>query len=339
MSKQITLALPSKGAIAEPTYEFLRSCDLKVHKPNPRQYVGTLRSLPEVGVLFQRVKDILYKVADGTAEIGVTGYDVVYEAQSENIIVIHDQLGYGHCKLVIAVPEAWVDVQSMADLAEVALDFREKKGRDIRIATTYENSARNFLHKHGIHHFSLVRAEGAIEAAPTIGYADLVVDITQTGTTLRENHLRILRDGEIIKSQACLIGNIPALKSNPVLMDTVRKITELIDASLNAKQFYQLAINIQGDSASEVAEKVSSNPLTAGLLGPTIAPVYHMNGEDVQDAGWYSVTISISNNNLLPAIDHLREIGGVHATAVPVRYMFEKESDTFAKLVANLESR
>ncbi|PJF20407.1 MAG: ATP phosphoribosyltransferase, partial [Phototrophicales bacterium] len=103
--ERLTLALPSKGAIAEPTYNFLKDCGLKVSKPNPRQYVGALPAIDGVDVLFQRVKDVVYKVADGTAHIGVTGYDVVCEHPHDNLIVIHDQLGYGHCKLVVAVPE------------------------------------------------------------------------------------------------------------------------------------------------------------------------------------------------------------------------------------------
>src|SRR5262245_14017547 len=135
MTQRFTIAMPSKGAISEPTQAFLKQCGLKVHKPNERQYVGTMPAIPALGVLFQRVKDVVYKVADGTIHLGITGYDVVHENPHENLVIIHDKLGYGHCSLVVAVPESWVDVQNMVDLAEVALDFRERKGRNIRIAT------------------------------------------------------------------------------------------------------------------------------------------------------------------------------------------------------------
>lgn len=203
----VTLALPSKGAIAEPTLNFLRECGLNVEKANERQYIGSVPTIPGLQVLFQRVTDILYKVVDGTAQIGITGLDVVRENDNENLVVIHDHLGFGHCSLVVAIPETWVDVENMADLQDVALEFREQKRRNLRIATKYPTLTRQFLRNQGLHHFTLVKAEGAIEAAPTLDYADIIVDLTQTGTTLRENHLKILADGIIIDSQACLIGN------------------------------------------------------------------------------------------------------------------------------------
>ena len=229
---RVMFALPSKGAIAEPTLNFLQDCGLRVDKPNPRQYIGTIPAIPSVDVLFQRVIDVLYKVADGTAKLGVTGLDVVAEYGQDDVIVIHDNLNYGHCKLVVAVPEAWIDVENMIDLAEVALDFRETKLRNLRVATTYPNKTREFLHKNGIHHFSIVAAEGAIEAAPTIGYADIVVDLVQTGTTLRENHLKPLPDGVIINSQACLIGSRQTLQEHPEAMNAARILLEHIDAAL-----------------------------------------------------------------------------------------------------------
>jgi len=199
ISERVTLALPSKGAIAEPTMSFLQDCGLRVEKPNPRQYTGSIPTLPCVDVLFQRVTDVVYKVSDGTAQLGITGLDVVREHPHEDLVVIHEDLRYGYCKLLVAVPEAWVDVETMIDLSEVALDFREHKRRNLRVATTYTKMTREFLHDQGIHHFTLVNGEGAIEAAPTIGYADIIVDLMQTGTTLRENHLKALPDGVVVR--------------------------------------------------------------------------------------------------------------------------------------------
>jgi ATP phosphoribosyltransferase len=327
MTKRVTIALPSKGALAEPTTNFLRECGLRVHKPNPRQYTGAIPALPSYDVLFQRVKDVAYKVADGTAHLGITGYDVVREQPHEDLIVIHDRLGYGYCRLLVAVPEAWVDVQNMADLVEVALDFREYKQRNIRVATTYTNLARQFLHAQGIHHFALVKAEGAIEAAPTLGYADIVIDLTQTGTTLRENHLKPVSDGTIIESQATLIGNRKKLQENPEILESIRKFTEFIDAALQGRQYYQLTANIQGDDIEQVAQKIASNPMTRGLQGPTLAPIYATNGQP-----WFTLTVIVSNDQLLAAIEHLRSIGGTHTSALPIRYMFMEKSPTFARL-------
>ncbi|MGB1287433.1 MAG: ATP phosphoribosyltransferase, partial [Aggregatilineales bacterium] len=268
MTDTVTLALPSKGAIAEPTYNFLKECGLKIHKPNPRQYIGSIPAIPQINVLFQRVKDVAYKVADGTAHLGITGYDVVCEHNHEDLMVIHNRLGYGGCQLVVAVPEAWIDVENILDLAEVALDFREKQGRNLRVATTYTSMTRNFFQKQQIHHFTMVKADGAIEAAPTLGYADVIVDLVQTGTTLRENHLKQISGGVIVDSQACLVANRTALMTQPDILDTARIILEYMDAALQGRQYYQISVNIKGDSAEAIAAQVLKNPSTQGLMGP-----------------------------------------------------------------------
>jgi ATP phosphoribosyltransferase len=333
-NNHITLALPSKGAIADPTLNFLQDCGLRVHKPNPRQYTGSLPAVPEFDVLFQRVKDVVYKVADGTAHLGITGYDVVCEQPHEDLIVIHDRLGYGHCQLLVAVPEAWVDVQAMADLAEVALDFREYKQRNLRVATTYTNLARQFLHTHGIHHFTLVKAEGAIEAAPTLGYADVVIDLTQTGTTLRENHLKPLPDGVIVSSQACLISNRRQLREMASTLNPVRTFLEYIDAAMQGRQYYQITANIRGRDVDQIAQNINANPVTHGLQGPSLAPVYAAD----QSGQWFNATIIVESKLLLPAIEHLRAIGGTQTSVVPLRYVFMEESPTFANLLNQLRT-
>ena len=333
MTNRVTLALPSKGAIADPTINFLRDCGLRVDKPNPRQYTGSLPAIPAVDVLFQRVTDVVYKVADGTAQLGVTGYDVVREHPDDNLIVVHPDLRYGYCKLLVAVPEAWVDVETIADLVDVALDFREHQRRNLRIATTYTNMARQYLHEQGIHHFTLVNAEGAIEAAPTIGYADAIIDLAQTGTTLRENHLKPLPDGVIVESQACLIGNLTALRENPAVLESARLLLEYIDAALSGRNYYQVTVNICGTSAEDVAELVSANPLTRGLQGPTIAPIYAGGNAD---RVYFTVTIVVSSSDLLNSVEHLRKIGATQSVVVPVRYVFHEESPTYARLLAQL---
>ncbi len=334
MSQRVTLALPSKGAISEPTLNFLRDCGLRVERPNPRQYTGSMPALPAVDVLFQRVNDVLYKVTDGTAHLGITGLDVVREHPDDNLIVIHEDLHYGYCKLLVAVPEAWVDVESMADLVDVALDFREYKRRNLRVATTYTNLTRQFLHEQGIHHFTLLNAEGAIEAAPTIGYADIIIDLAQTGTTLRENHLKPIADGVIVESQACLIGNVESLRANSVAVETARALLETIDAALQGRDYYQVTVNIRGETAEEVARKVASNPLTRGLQGPTVAPIFSGNGDS--GSVWFTITIIIAARDLLESVEHLRAIGGTQTVVVPVRYVFLEQSSTFQKLLAQL---
>lgn len=284
--------------------------------------------------MFQRVKDVVYKVADGTAQLGITGLDVVYEHADDSVLVIHEALDYGQCQLLVAVPEAWVDVESMHDLADIAFDIRQTQKRNLRVATTYTRSARKFLHEQGIHHFTLVKSDGAIEAAPTLGYADVVVDLTQTGTTLRENRLRSLRDGVIISSQACLIGNREALQNDSHLLETVRLMLEYIEASLNGGKYYQLTANITGSSANDVAERVLANQVTHGLQGPTISKVYTDLGDNSQT--WYAVTIVVRTKDLLEAVEYLRRIGGTQTTAQPIRFVFMEEAASFTRLKQHL---
>jgi ATP phosphoribosyltransferase len=329
----VTLALPSKGAIADPTIAFLSDCGLRIDKPNPRQYTGSIPAIPGLELLFQRATDVLYKVADGTAQLGITGLDIVREFSTDEVVVIHEALKYGHCQLVVAVPEAWVDVETMTDVAEVALDLRERSRRNLRIATKYPLLSRRFLYQHHLHHFTLVAAEGAIEAAPTIGYADVIIDLTQTGTTLRENHLKPLPDGVIVDSQACLIGNRSWLKHSAEGRETLRLLLERMDAALTGRDYSHVTVNMRGGSADEIAARVAANPLTHGLQGPTIAPIYGTG-----DPGWYTVTIIIANRSLLNAVDHLRAIGAAQAIVTPVRYVFHQQSPTFARLLAALEA-
>lgn len=335
MRSVTTLALPSKGAIADPTYNFLKECGLKISKPNPRQYTGSLATIAGMDVLFQRVKDIVYKVGDGTVELGITGYDVVKENPHDDLIIIHEALGYGHCRLVVAVPESWVDVDNMQDLSEIAVEFREGKGRNLRIATTYPLLTREFFHANGIHHFTIVKAEGAIEAAPTIGYADIIVDLTQTGTTLRENHLKMIDGGTILKSQACLIGNRRLLRESDIALERLRIFLEYIDASLSGSQYDQVTINIKGPSAEQVALMIAENEITRGLLGPNISPILSGNIGNGNEC-WFTVTIIVPSKHLLEAVEYLRSVGAQQIIVSPVNYIFMNTSTTFERLRSQL---
>lgn len=328
MDDRVLLALPSKGAVAEPTLNFLRDAGLRVDKPNERQYVGSVPAISGLSVLFQRVKDVVYKVADGTVQLGITGLDVVRENPSDEIVLLHPELGYGHCQLVVAVPEDWVDVTTMTDLVEIASDFRRLYGRTMRVATTYAHMTRDYFHARGLHYFTLVKAEGAIEAAPTIGYADIIVDLVQTGTTLRENHLRPLSDGTIVEAQACLIANRTALKSSPHALKVAQHMLEFIDAALLGRRYRQLTVNIRGISPEDVAAKVSGSELTRGLRGPTIAPIFGVAQSEQADS-WYTVTLNVEAHHVLEAVTHLRSVGSSEIVVSPVNAIFLNESHSF----------
>src|SRR5437868_1225944 len=203
----LRFAIPSKGSLYDGAITFLDSCGLKVSRPNPRRYTAGIRALPEADVLLHRPPDIVEKVAEGEIDLGISGLDLVEELRGDrdDPLILYDDLGFGRAELVVAVPETWIDVSSWFDLADLAVELHAQ-GRPLRIATKYPALVRRFCFANGINYFRLVDSRGATEAAPGLGYADMVVDITETGTTLRDNQLKIV-GGPILRSQACLIAH------------------------------------------------------------------------------------------------------------------------------------
>ncbi|MFM7677268.1 MAG: ATP phosphoribosyltransferase, partial [Roseiflexaceae bacterium] len=163
----LRFAIPSKGSLYDGTMSFFESCGLRIVRPNPRRYTAAISALPGVEVLLHRPADIVEKVADGEIEFGVSGLDLVEELRGDrdDLLVIHDDLGYGRCELVMAVPEAWIDVRSWRDLADLAAELHAS-GRTLRIATKYAALIRRFCQSHGINSFRISDSQGATEAAP-----------------------------------------------------------------------------------------------------------------------------------------------------------------------------
>lgn len=174
MKRPIRISLPSKGRLEEATLEFLRAAGMPVLRLNPRQYEAQIPAVPELQVLFQRPADIVVSVRQGSVEFGITGLDVIEERRGENgeVLVLHEALGFGHCALTLAVPEAWETVQDMASLRACALAL----GRPLRVATKFPRLTERFLQQHHIPH-QLIAAEGTLETAPAIGYADAISDL------------------------------------------------------------------------------------------------------------------------------------------------------------------
>lgn len=329
----LRIALPSKG-MEEATLEFLRACGLKVNRTNPRQYRATIPALPGVQVLFQRANDIFSKVNEGSVDLGITGYDIVREHQVEDdaVAMLLPGLGYGHCALVLAVPEGWIDVTSLADLAQISAE-RRARGGELRVATKYVNLTRQFLYDHGVNYFGIVESSGALEAAPSLGYADLICDLTSSGVTLRENRLKTVAGGTIITSQACLIGNRERLRASPEKLETTRAFLELIEAHMRSRDYFSITANIRADSPEAVARRVTAHSEVAGLRGPTIARVYPKAGGD---EGWYAVTVVVASNLLLAAVDAMRKAGASDMTVLAVRYVFDSKSWSFEALRRHL---
>jgi ATP phosphoribosyltransferase len=329
MREQIRLALPSKGRMEGETLDFLAECGLRVHKPNPRQYTATLPALPEVLILFQRARDIPLSVAAGDVDLGITGYDTLFEAfgeETQDVIVVHEALGFGECRLVLAVPEEWDEVRTVADLARRGAD------RALRVATKYPQSVGRFLAARGVTHVRIVSADGALESAPLVGYADFIADITSTGTTLHENRLRALDDGTIVSSQAILIGNRAALTGRPDVLAATRQMLEFIEAHLRARGQYMIFANMRGSSMEDVAARVFSQPDLGGLQGPTISPMITR-----QEVGqWWAINLVAHAHRLYEVIRQIRDIGGSGVVVTPVTYIFEEAPERYLRLLSTL---
>lgn len=328
----LRLAIPSDGEMFEPTQRFLQSCGMGINRPSARRYTASVPAVQGLEVIFQRTADITSKVEDGNADLGMVGRDRFQESRIEggDTILIIPELGFGGCELVVATPDAWMDVDSMADLADLAVEFRES-GRELRVATKYPRLVSRFFFGHGVNYFSIAAVTGTLEASVAMGYADLIVDITASGVTLRENRLKRLEDGTVLASEGALIGNKKLLRENPERLEGAREIIERIEAHRNAGGFQRISANIEGESEDAVAAKVLERPECAGLQGPTIARVYTADGRK-----WFSVTVFVQKVSLTSLVNFFRSIGGVSVTVSEASYVFGQESSSYARLLSEL---
>jgi ATP phosphoribosyltransferase len=205
----ITIALPSKGRMKDDATAIFERSGMKiVAVGNDRSYRGRVEGMDDVEIAFLSASEIAREIGQGSVDFGVTGEDLVREdlVDADRKAEFSVRLGFGHADVVVAVPEIWLDVDTMADLGDVAADFRSRHGRRLAIATKYWRLTQQFFSsQHGIQLYRIVESLGATEGAPAAGQADIIVDITSTGSTLRANHLKILSDGVVLKSEACLV--------------------------------------------------------------------------------------------------------------------------------------
>ena len=330
MTQPIRLSLPSKGRLEVDALDFLAETGLRVFKPNPRQYEAQVPSLPELGIIFQRPGDIVASVLQGTIDFGITGIDVLEEKRGNNgdIIIMHDALGFGHCALKLAIPEAWTDVTDIPSLKKYASTF----DRPLRVATKFPVLTERFLKQHDIPH-TLISAEGTLETAPTIGYADVISDLVSSGQTLQDNRLRALPDGLIQPSQAALIANRKNLKEDSNTLEMARRLLEYIEAHLRAKENLLVIANMRGSSPEAIASKLFTQTSVGGLQGPTISPIVTRESNQ----GWHSVTVVVPRSRLPQAITELRSVGGSGIIVSPVTYIFEEEPPRYNAMLAALK--
>jgi ATP phosphoribosyltransferase len=251
--QKLVIALPSKGRLQEQCVNFLSGCGFDVRRVgNGREYVSSLVGLDDVDVIYFRPEEIPTRIEQGDAHAGITGEDL-YREYGEGppaSLLLMPKLGFGGARLVVAVPQSWVDVSTMNDLDEAAMLFHQRHGRSLRVATKFSRLTRGFLSESGIVEYSLVESSGATEGAPAAGIADFVVDLTSTGTTLAENHLKEIAGGTVLQTEACLIASLRDALWSDRAKAALEHLVEQIEARIRATSQLVLRFSIPPKTAS-----------------------------------------------------------------------------------------
>ena len=203
----INIGIPSKGRLKKDVLKIFKKKKLNlISERGERDLIGGIKNKTNIKILYLHAREIIERLGDNSLDIGFSGLDLFKESEinTQKNINLNKKLSFGKADLVVAIPEPWIDVQTIADLEEIAFEFRDKKKKRLRVATKYPNLTKEFLFSKGVTQFRLVESLGATEAYPFTGSAELITDISSTGETLKANNLRVLKDGEILNSQACI---------------------------------------------------------------------------------------------------------------------------------------
>ena len=222
----INIGIPSKGRLRKDILKIFKKSKLNlISERGERDLLGSIKNLPNIKILYLHAREIVERLGDGSLDLGFSGYDLLKESEVniQKKINVVQKYSFGKATLVVAIPDPWIDVQTVADLEEIAFEFKDKKKKRLRVATKYPNLTREFLFSKGVTQFKLISSLGATESYPFTGSSEIIADITSTGETLRANNLRILKDGEILKSEACMMMFKSASKSN-----MLKKIVKLL---------------------------------------------------------------------------------------------------------------
>ena len=253
--RPLTLAFPSKGRLKEQAEAWLGECGLRLEAVGgARGYRAAIAGLPGAQVQLLSASDIAAAVDSGEVHLGLTGEDLLRE-RGEDLdqrVMLLRALGFGRADLIVAAPQSWIDVDSMADIDEVAGAYLARTGRRLRVATKYMSQTRGFFARHGIADYRIVESSGATEGAPAAGAAELVVDITTTGATLVANNLKIIGDGVILKSQAQLAASLTASWTQDQLK-LVRRLLGIVEAKARAGGLATVVWPAEHDAAAQAA--------------------------------------------------------------------------------------
>jgi ATP phosphoribosyltransferase len=326
MSAPFVIAVPAKGRLQANAEAFFARAGLELVKPRGvRDYRGTIVDLPGVEVAYLSAAEVVDLLAQGAVHLGLTGEDLVREKilDADARVVLIDALGFGHANVVVAVPQAWIDVHTMADLDDVATAFRLKHERKMRVATKYVNLTRGFFSAHGITDYRIVESAGATEGAPAAGTAELIVDITTTGATLAANGLKVIEDGMILRSQANLVA-ARAAKWGTAERETARMLLDRIAAQTRARAFREVRTRFAACDGALLADAKARFGVEAPLGGPT-------------SSGMLTLHCPPKHVPALAAL--LREKGAENVVVADLGYVFSRANPLYAKLEAGLGAR
>ena len=323
MSAPLVLAVPAKGRLQENAEAFFTRSGLNLIKPRgARDYRGAIAGLDGVEVVYLSASEITSQLAAGVVQLGVTGEDLVREMvpDADSKVVLLEGLGFGFANVVVAVPQAWIDVHTMTDLDDVSTSFRHTHGRKMRVATKYINLTRDFFSAHGVVDYRIVESTGATEGAPAAGTAELIVDITTTGATLAANGLKVIDDGTILRSQANLVAARTANWGNSE-RETARVILDRLAAQARAKAFREVRARFAACDAKLVEIAKQKFGVETPFCGPTSSGKLTLHCPPAQV---YALT------------SFLRENGAEAVAVADLDYVFSRDNPLYAKLEAAL---
>src|SRR5690242_6188719 len=318
MSAPLVLAVPAKGRLQENAEAFFARAGLTLVKPRgARDYRGAISGLEGVEVAYLSAAEITGQLAAGAVHLGVTGEDLVREMipDSDRRVVLIEGLGFGFANVVVAVPQAWIDVRMMADIDDVATAFRQHHDRKMRVATKYINLTRDFFSAHGIIDYRIVESSGATEGAPAAGTAEMIVDITTTGTTLAANGLKIVEDGTILRSQANLVAARRASWGDKQ-KELARTMLDRIAAQARARAFREVRARFAECDAGVVEEAKRRFGVETPFGGPTSSGM---------------ITLHCPPANVHDLTTFLRERGAQAVAVADLDYVFSRDNPLYAR--------
>jgi ATP phosphoribosyltransferase len=323
MNAPLIVAVPAKGRLQENAEAFFARAGLTLMKPRgARDYRGAIAGLDGVEVAYLSAAEITSQLAAGGVHLGVTGEDLVREMipDADKRVVLIEGLGFGFANVVVAVPQAWIDVRTMADIDDVATAFRHHHERKMRVATKYINLTRDFFSSHGVIDYRIVESSGATEGAPAAGTAEMIVDITTSGATLAANGLKVVEDGTILRSQANLIAarKAPWGESERNL---ARVILDRVAAQARARAFREVRARFAAGTDMLVENAKQKFSIETPFGGPTSSGmlILHCPPDQV-----YALT------------SFLRESGAEAVAVADLDYVFSRDNPLYAKLEAGL---